>query len=102
MAVFWSRWLMLPQPVASKAVSKVAGIERLQMLVEAPSRARLQHLLAAGALAHSIEAKVFGGGNVMNSLNHANVGKRNACVNAMCSSLKTANGNCKRSAISRW
>ena len=28
------------------AVSKVAGIERLQMLVEATSRARLQRLLA--------------------------------------------------------
>ena len=34
-------------PPVPPAVSKVAGIERLQMLVEAPSRARLQHLLAA-------------------------------------------------------
>ena len=34
-------------PPVPPAVSKVAGIERLQMLVEAPSRARLQQLLAA-------------------------------------------------------
>jgi primosomal protein N' (replication factor Y) (superfamily II helicase) len=34
-------------PPVPLAVSKVAGIERLQMLVESPSRARLQHLLAA-------------------------------------------------------
>ncbi|MDO9286933.1 MAG: primosomal protein N', partial [Aquabacterium sp.] len=33
-------------PPVPPAVSKVAGIERLQMLVEAPSRARLQRLLA--------------------------------------------------------
>ena len=33
-------------PPVPPAVSKVAGIERLQMLVEAPSRARLQLLLA--------------------------------------------------------
>jgi primosomal protein N' (replication factor Y) len=33
-------------PPVPPAVSKVAGIERLQMLVEAPSRARLQQLLA--------------------------------------------------------
>lgn len=32
-------------PVVPPAVSKVAGIERLQMLVESPSRARLQRLL---------------------------------------------------------
>ena len=33
-------------PPVPPSVSKVAGIERLQMLVEAPSRARLQRLLA--------------------------------------------------------
>ncbi len=33
-------------PPVPPAVSKVAGIERLQMLVESPSRARLQRLLA--------------------------------------------------------
>jgi primosomal protein N' (replication factor Y) len=37
--------VMLYPPVPP-AVSKVAGIERLQMLLESPSRARLQHLLA--------------------------------------------------------
>ena len=34
-------------PPVPPAVSKVAGIERLQMLVEAPSRGRLQRLLSA-------------------------------------------------------
>ena len=33
-------------PPVPPSVAKVAGIERLQMLVEAPSRTRLQRLLA--------------------------------------------------------
>lgn len=38
----------------------------------------LQHMLAAGALAHSIEAKVFGGARVMRGLTHSEVGSDNA------------------------
>jgi len=38
----------------------------------------LQHMLAAGALAHSIEAKLFGGARVMRGLTHSEVGNDNA------------------------
>lgn len=38
----------------------------------------LQHMLAAGALAHSIEAKIFGGARVMRGLTHSEVGSDNA------------------------
>ena len=37
----------------------------------------LQHLLAAGALAHCIEAKIFGGARVMRGLTHSEVGSDN-------------------------
>lgn len=46
------------------------GIHAMELLING--------LLKLGAKRSNLEAKVFGGGNVMRSLNHANVGARNA------------------------
>lgn len=69
-------------------VTRVGGMNHF-MLADARGRADhmrygqfamdtlLQHLLAAGALAHSIEAKIFGGARVMRGLTHSEVGSQN-------------------------
>lgn len=69
-------------------VTKVGGMNHF-MLADGGGRANsmrygqfamdtlLQHLLAAGALAHSIEAKVFGGARVMRGFTHSEVGSDN-------------------------
>lgn len=46
------------------------GVHAMEMLINS--------LLKMGARRQNFEAKVFGGGNVMRSLNHAQVGQRNA------------------------
>ena len=46
------------------------GVHAMELLIN--------NLLKMGARRQHFEAKVFGGGNVMRSLNHANVGHRNA------------------------
>ncbi|MBI3529292.1 MAG: chemoreceptor glutamine deamidase CheD [Betaproteobacteria bacterium] len=46
------------------------GVHAMELLINS--------LLKLGAKRHNFEAKVFGGGNVMRSLNHSNVGVRNA------------------------
>lgn len=38
----------------------------------------IRHVQAAGALSHSLEAKVFGGGRVMRSFTHSDIGHDNA------------------------
>lgn len=69
-------------------VTRLGGMNHF-MLAEAKGRADhmrygqfamdtlLQHLLAAGALAQSIEAKVFGGARILRGLNHSEVGRHN-------------------------
>jgi len=69
-------------------VTRVGGMNHF-MLADARGRADnmrygqyamdtlLQHILAAGALAHSIEAKLFGGARVMRGLTHSEVGRQN-------------------------
>jgi chemotaxis protein CheD len=64
---------MLPDgtsDVDGSGASARYGVFAMELLINS--------LLKMGARKHNFEAKVFGGGNVMKSLNHSVVGKRNA------------------------
>lgn len=52
--------------------------ERLASLASEGMDKFIQHLLDIGAEAHQLEAKVFGGGNILNHLSRNNVGARSA------------------------
>lgn len=63
---------MLPDSGGDPRMGSAAryGVHAMEMLING--------LLKLGARRSNFEAKVFGGGNVMRSLNHSNVGRRNS------------------------